>query len=163
MKKKCIPVEEEQTSADLTLQLLVYRKCVMNSGSSNNSYEQRFKDLIDVLLWKYTEAHGKYIGCKYWSAGALKSLQIYNNKIVTSNRVDPVYALRQEHIYPKNESIQRLLNLETPTIGLVNEILKLNIGVVVTVEENSRLSKHGNLNDPWQRYRDANVEWHEQW
>ena len=163
MKKKYIPIEEEQTAADLILQLLAYRKSVSINGGSNNSYEQRFKDLIDVLLWKHTEAHGKYIGCKYWSTGALESLKIHNNKVVTSKRDDPVYALRHEHIYPKNETIQRLLGLETPTLDSINEILKLNIGVVVTVEEDFRLSKHGNLNDPWQRYRDANVEWHEQW
>ena len=161
MKTRYDPIEEEESSANLILHLLLYRESLIESGLSNNSYEKQFRELIDVLLWKHTEAYGKYIGCKYWSDGALESLERHNNKVVTSKKVDPTHALRHEHIYPKKETIQRLLNIPQPEPNTVNEILKLNIGVIVTVEEDSRLSRKGNLDDPWQRYRDANITWQE--
>ena len=161
MKSKYDPTEEEESSADLILHLLVHRQSIIRSNQSNNSYEKQFKELVDTLLWKHTEAHGKYIGCKYWSNGALESLKKHNNKVVTNKKIDPTHALRHEHIFPKNESIKLLLNIDTPTPEKVNEILKQNIGVVVTVEEDSRLSKNGNFDDPWQRYRDANISWQE--
>ena len=159
MKLKYDPVEEEETSAVLILHLLKYRNTLITNNQSNNSYEKQFKELIDTLLWKHTEAYGKYIGCKYWTDGALESLKKHNDKVVTNKKIDPTHALRHEHIFPKKETIQRLLNLTDITQETVNDMLKLNIGVIVTVEEDSRLSNNGNLSDPWQRYRDANITW----
>jgi len=156
---KYLPIEEEQTSADLILQLLLYRQSLISKKLSNNSYEKQFKELITTLLWKHTEAHGKYLGCKHWSDGALESLKKHNNKVITSKSIDPTHALRHEHLFPRKQSIELLLSLTSPTLESVDDLLKLNIGVVVTVEEDSRLSKIGNQNDPWQRYRDANITW----
>lgn len=158
---KYVPFEEEQSSADLILQLLVYRKSLIEKQFINNSYEKQFKELITTLLWKHTEAYGKYVGCKYWSYGALESLKNHGNKVVTSKTIDPTHALRHEHLFPRKQTIELLLALDTPVLESVNDYLELNIGVVVTVEEDSRLSKTGNQDDPWQRYRDANIMWQE--
>lgn len=158
---KYLPEEEEQTSADLILQLLVYRKSLQKNQLINNSYEKQFKELITTLLWKHTEAYGKYKGCKYWSYGALESLEKHSDKVITSKSIDPDYALRHEHLFPRKQTIELLLALDVINKKTVQEILELNIGVVVTVSEDSRLSKHGNKNNPWQRYIDANIEWQE--
>jgi len=158
---KYSPMEEEQTSADLTLQLLIYRKTLQENQLMNNSYEKQFKELITTLLWKHTEAYGKYKGCRCWSHGALESLKKHNDKVVTSTSVDPTHALRHEHLFPRKQTIELLLELDLINKQSVLEILKLNIGVVVTVSEDSRLSKLGNKNNPWQRYIDANIEWQE--
>lgn len=156
---KYSPEEWGQVSADLILQLLTYRQELGQKRKSNNSYEKQFKELITTLLWKHTEAYGKYIGCKYWSEGALESLKKHDGKVVTSKAVDPTYALRHEHRFPRKQTIELLLGLEQPTLDSVNKLLELNIGVVVTVEEDSRLSKIGVQEDPWQRYRDAGIKW----
>lgn len=156
---KYLPIEEEQSSADLILQLLMYRKCLIADKIINNSYEKQLRELITTLLWKHTESYGKYIGCKYWSEGALESLKKHNGKVVTSKSVDPTHALRHEHIFPRKQTIELLLALGSPALDSVNKYLEHNIGVVVTVDEDSRLSKIGNPNDPWQRYRDANIKW----
>lgn len=159
---KYSPTEEECSSADLILQLLHYRKLLTERESFNDSYEKQFKTLITTLLWTHTEAYGKYKGCKYWSNGALKSLKKHDGKVVTSISIDPVYALRHEHLFPRKQTIELMLALDSPDAESVSHYLKNNIGVVVTVEEDSRLSKNGNFEDPWQRYRDANIEWQEQ-
>ena len=158
---KYLPIEEEQASADLMLQLLLYRQTLIRRKLCNNSYEKQFKELITTLLWKHTEAHGKYLGCKHWSDSALESLKKHNNKVITSKSIDPIGALRHEHLFPRKQSVELLLSLVSPTLDSVNDLLKLNIGVVVTVEEHNRLSRDGNQNDPWQRYRDANITWTE--
>jgi hypothetical protein len=62
-------------------------------------------------------------------------------------------------LFPRYETIKLLLDLDAPTAEAVSEYLALNIGVIVTVEEDALLSKHGDKNDPWQRYRDAGVKW----
>lgn len=158
---KYLPIEEEQSSADLILQLLLYRKSLIDSKSINNSYEKQFKELITALLWKHTEAHGKYKGCKFWSEGAIESLKKHNDKVVTSKAVDPTHALRHEHLFPRKQTIELLLAIEKPTLEAVNKLLANNIGVVVTVEEDARLSKIGNQSTPWQRYIDAGIKWWE--
>lgn len=158
---KYLPVEEEQSSADLILQLLIYRQTLIRKQQSNISYEKQFKELITTLLWKHTEAHGKYIGCKYWSEGALESLKKHGGKVITSKTIDSTHALRHEHLFPRKQSIELLLAIEEPTLEAVNKLLANNIGVVVTVKEDARLSKVGNQYAPWQRYTDADIKWHE--
>ncbi|MDY6979930.1 MAG: hypothetical protein SV201_08620 [Pseudomonadota bacterium] len=154
---KYSPEQEEQSSADLILQLLRYRSKLISNGQSHNSYEKQFKGLITTLLWSHTEAYGKYKGCRYWSKGALESLDKHNGKVVTNKTIDPTHALRHEHLFPRKDTIDLLFELDSPTIDAVSNILELNIGVVVTVEEDSRLSKKGNREDVWKRYRDANI------
>lgn len=110
---------------------------------SNLSYEKQFKELITTLLWTHTESHRKYIGCKYWSERALESLNKHGGKVVTSKTIDPTHALRHEHLYPRKQTIELLLTIEKPTLEAVKKLLENNIGVVVTVEEDARLSKVG--------------------
>ena len=40
-----------------------------------------------------------------------------------------------------------------------NSTALLNIGVVVTVEEDRRINGAGDPEDPWNRYRSAGVQW----
>jgi hypothetical protein len=158
---KYSPKEEEESSEDLIFQLLNYRKTLQDNQQINNSYEKQFKEIISTLLWKHTEAYGKYKGCKYWSLGAIESLKRHNNKVVTNKSVDPTHALRHEHLFPRKQTIELLLSLDDVNKNSIHNILKLNIGVVVTVEEDSRLSKLGNKENPWQRYIDAGIQWKE--
>lgn len=132
----------------------------MHEGRVPEHHEKCLKDLITTLLWKHTEASGKYDGCPYWSTKALAS-RGKHGKVVTSKREDRYGALRHEHLFPRNQMIEELFSIAAPNMKDVEEKLKHNIGVVVTVEEDEKLEKEGMFSDPWKRYRDAGIEWKE--
>ncbi|MBI5096719.1 MAG: hypothetical protein HZB32_03590 [Nitrospirae bacterium] len=150
--------QKKQVAEELILELLTYRKSLILAGRSTESHEQQLKDLITTLLWKHTEAHGKYDGCLYWSKQALLSRKKHG-KVVTKKREDPEGALRHEHLFPRKQSIEKLFALDSPNMTMVQEILSVNIGVVVTVQEDHQLARDGVFEDPWKRYRDAGIEW----
>ena len=111
------------------------------------------------MLWKPSEAYGKYDGCPYWSEGALASRGKYGRP-VKDKRKFGADALRHEHVFPRKELVQKLFSLADPTSTLVGELVEsLNIGVVVTVAEDERLPKQGTEPDPWERYRQGGVRW----
>ncbi|MCP5021602.1 MAG: hypothetical protein GY930_07470 [bacterium] len=120
---------------------------------------RHLRELISRLLWKHSEADGKYVGCRFWSLGAIQSHR-HHGRVVTSLSEFPTDALRHEHLVPRHQLTSLLIELESPTEERVKSLLEdLNVGVVVTVSEHDLLAESGNEADPWQRYRDAGVEW----
>jgi len=160
-RTKYPPNEKKHCCADLILQLLNYRRSLIDNQLLNECYEYSFRGLITRLLWFDSEAHGKYKGCRHWSKAAWKSYNKHGEPVTSKSKYGDDDALRHEHLFPRNDTIELLFKLDEPDLESVLDHLKRNIGVVVTVREDNRLAKKGNPEDPWQRYRNANIEWQE--
>jgi len=97
------------------------------------------RELIDTLLWKITEADGKY-NTRYKTGGALEC--------------DDKSQLWHEHVYQKSKMIEALLNARSEA---VDAILSDATGCTVTVDEHMCLSKFDGEYG-WERYRRAGLE-----
>jgi len=107
---------------------------------ANNSPDvsEHVEDLIDILLWRITEADGKY-NTRHKTTGALACTDKSQ--------------LRHEHVYQRSKMITALVRAEP---GEVDTILKDAIGCTVTEDEHALLlefdGKYG-----WERYRQAGI------
>ena len=111
-------------------------------------------ELFSIFFWKYTEASGKYAGCRYWSVKA------------ASSRATKDAPLRHEHLVPRKILVDMFFKLREDELHKVEELFRRYcIGVVVTAEEDRLLNKAGLrqkmpvgdwLENPWVRY--AHVE-----
>lgn len=125
------------------------------------SYGTKWAVLRDAA-WVWTEFHGKYKGCPYWTRMALMQY-----------RIDPKADLRHEHAVPKTVVMRMLFDLRSPTADQVRQICKrFLLGVVVTREEDDVLNAeygctmpaeffdpaHPQYLDPWLRYTRYNIE-----
>ena len=99
-----------------------------------NLYPAHKKELLDVCIWKITEADGK-LRVRYWSEGALSAAK---------------KDLRHEHVFERRELVQRLLNGE-PTDTVVSDA----IACIVTKQEHIKLG--ASLKSGWERYLDAGI------
>ena len=134
---------KEQIVADIVVML-----------KANITYGTRYAVLADVA-WVWSEYHGKYGGCRYWSKRAL-------------GMKDNTKTLCHEHIVPKKVIIDKILALKSPTKPKVNEILeRYCIGCVVTRDEDKKLIKAGLRSampgnwdgvDPWARYKNVGIK-----
>jgi hypothetical protein len=98
---------------------------------------EHLRELIDTLLWKITEAHGKY-KTRYQSLAAMQGSP----------------ALRHDHVVTKESLIDALLKGRPDQ---VDEILGTALGCTVTREEHARLTKFDYVCQGWERYRRARV------
>lgn len=125
------PEAERQSVAELITLLLQERKRRHGSNTLTAQNNDRIRGILShVLLWKHSEADGdKYLGCRFWSTGALESLS-NNGKVVTRQTVCGDDALRHEHLFPRKQLIAKLFSISDPTVTKVREILdRLNIAV----------------------------------
>jgi hypothetical protein len=153
---------ERQSASELLVPLLRERRRRLAANTLTPVNDRHLRELCSLLLWKYSEAAGKYRGCRYWSVGALASKQKHG-RLVTSKLRYGEDALRHEHLFPRQQQIAALFEIEEPTAEEVRARLdQLNIGVVVTEGEHRRLEKHGEETDPWNRYRKAGLAWEDQ-
>jgi hypothetical protein len=109
--------------------------------------------LANAAIWWWTERHGKYKGCPFWSLCALESLATQGTAGVSTR-------LRHEHVVPTPAQVHNVLSAHC-------------IGCVVLREEASKLDRiakqkmpvefstpgHALWGDPWARYRLAEVVW----
>jgi hypothetical protein len=98
---------------------------------------EHLRELIDTMLWKITEADGKY-KTRYQSCAAMQGSP----------------ALRHDHVFTKRTLIDALINAEPDK---VDEILTTTVGCTVTREEHERLTRYDRVCDGWERYRRAKV------
>ena len=153
------PGEVRCSASHLLSVLLLHRRELLGENVYTRENDRHLRELISTLLWKHSEAEGKYVGCRYWSVNALRSHQNHG-RVVTNASQFPTDALRHEHLVPRHQLTNLLLDLEGPTDDRVRGVLEqLNIGVVVTVAEHALLANTGDAADPWRRYRTAGVEW----
>ena len=103
--------------------------------------EEHKKSLISRMLWKITEANGKY-NTRYYSEKALKA--------DNSNR-------RHDHVWTRKGMIERVL--EKPD-NLKHEVQRA-IGCIVTRSEHETLASFDAQSDGWDRYKKAKIKvWH---
>ena len=121
--------------------------------NSDLNYGTKFAVLSEIT-WVWTEFHGKYDGCKYWSDEALK---IKNRQSM----------LIHEHVVPKKVLIDYLMGKQNLSPKEIYEFLeKFCIGVVVTKAEDQTINNIGlrskmpsdwDFEDPWARYEGLNI------
>lgn len=92
--------------------------------------------LISRMIWKITEAHGKY-NTQFCSEGALRDAD----------------DLRHDHVTTRQNLINRLMNAPSD----FENILEDAIGCTVTTKEHKRLSALGDKFTGWDRYKEAKV------
>ena len=97
-------------------------------------YPSHKKELLNVCIWKITEADGK-LKTRYWSKGAL-----------SAQRKD----LRHEHVFERKELITRLLSDED-----VDSVLDSAIACIVTKLEHITLTR--SAKSGWDRYTDCKI------
>ena len=97
------------------------------------------RELLDKMLWKITEADGKY-NTRYRSESAL---HCNDNKL-----------LAHEHVYPKEKMITALIDAKSEEE--IDRIVAVAVGCTVTRPDHSQLHKVDN-EDGWNRYRKAGI------
>lgn len=126
--------------------------------SGDLTYGTKFAVVAEVI-WVSSEFYGKYVGCPYWSEGAIalaEELRQVNSSIAA------IYPKKfvHEHIAPRGLMIKYLFDLEPATPERIMAFLEeFCIGVVVTKEEDNALTAAGlrftmpldwNGSAPWQ-------------
>ena len=109
--------------------------------------ETHYRELLSILVWKWTEAHGKYRGCRYWSQAAL-----------AATKDDWCH----EHVVPRRLLVDAVRDLADPSPDAVRDLLeRMAVACVVTRAEHDALPEAAweeLLEDPWARYRRAGIE-----
>ncbi len=161
-----------------------------NAGVLGSAYRRQFTDnlyydslrlrpISDELVWKWSEATGKYIGCPYWSAGAkalfdyelvrrqrsrteiVRKIQAWElTETLQSPQQSPEKQIIHEHVFP-TASLRAILRYRGPGTRGVDELRclfsHLAVGCVVTEEERRVLGDVGDLENPWRRYVRAGI------
>ena len=155
------PEAERQSVVELVTLLLQERQRRLTNSNYSKENNNHIKYVLShALLWKYTEAEGhKYKKCRYWSEGAVNSFKRHGD-IITNRNICGGEALQHEHLFPLKQLIDKLFVISDPTEIKVKELLsKLNIAVIVTIDEHKLLHKfEGDENNPWTRYEKAGIK-----
>jgi hypothetical protein len=99
------------------------------------------RKLLDTLLWKYTEADGKYNT---------------RHRSVAANGCTSNDGLRHDHVFTRKELIDQLMGAKSAQIP---KILENAVGCVVTNDEHTKLSGSDKTLSGWERYRHAKIEY----
>jgi hypothetical protein len=99
--------------------------------------EDHKKSLITRMLWKITEANGKY-STRYYSEKALKCSKDER---------------RHDHVWTRKKMVERLI--DEPS--LVEHEIEQAIGCTVTKDEHHALTKFDTSCDGWERYKRAGI------
>lgn len=114
-------------------------KLVLANKDAPDVMEEHVGRLLGELVWKLTEADGKY-ATKYKTTGAINC----------SDKSQ----LRHEHVYQRAKMIDALLNGQTHEVdGILNDA----IGCTVTIDEHRRL-ENCDHEYGWERYRKAGLQ-----
>lgn len=101
-------------------------------------------ELLSICVWKWTEAHGKYKGCRFWTRAALDAERPQ---------------LAHEHVVPRRLIVRALIELDE--VSDVPDLLaRMAVACVVTRSEHDRLPEASwdeLLANPWARYSGIEV------
>ncbi len=133
--------------------------------------------LANELIWKWTEATGKYTGCQFWSARAKsffdREAESAGGWPITSRLAKTLEQklsaksadgkpklsdarLTHEHVYPIKDVKLLLGGKDGETPEGIRNLLDLQcVSCVVLESEHDRLSGHDR--NPWLRYKDAGI------
>ena len=131
------------------------------------------------LIWKWTEATGKYVGCPFWSrnakalfdaevssAGGWPITQTLGKKIekrlseksTNGAKRLPTARLTHEHVYPIKDTKQLLYWNTKRTIEEIRRLFdRYCVGCVVLESEHDQLSRNGDDTNHWIRYAKARI------
>jgi hypothetical protein len=128
------------------------------------------RTLANELIWKWTEATGKYVGCQFWSIGAksvfdqevrsaggwpitVRLARTLERKLSTKSRPNAI-KLTHEHVYPIKDIKLLLASKNSPTREEIRELLERQCMSCVLLEsEHDRSAGHDP--NPWLRYTNA--------
>ena len=124
--------------------------------------------IANELIWKWTEATGKYVGCQFWS---LKAKEVFDLEAAKCDRTTMIGTLERElskkgrpknvrltheHVYPikdMKEWLQAQKELDQDGVRIHFE--RQCVGCVVLESEHERTS--GDHTNPWLRYKKAGI------
>ena len=130
------------------------------------------RKVANELIWKWTEASGKYVGCQFWSLKAkklfdlevadcggwpitMKAARHLESKLSKKSRPKDS-RLTHEHVYPIEDMKSWLRNQgKLNRDEIRNHFERQCVGCVVLESEHDR--KHGDDQNPWLRYNIAGI------
>lgn len=115
------------------------------------------KDVVDSVLWKWTERFGKYEGCQC-SPAAYEHYRLHGDK-----------GLRHDHAIPRNILTKMFLEKQPPLTApeVLNLLREFCVAVVITKSEDDglgkarlrqKMPKGWNWTDPYARYKVAGIK-----
>lgn len=110
------------------------------------------RQLLDVLLFKVTEAESSKHKTRFQSQGALHCFKLSGKAFQECRRKAK---LRHDHVYRRSKMIE---DLEKAAPREIDNILKKAVACTVTGEENDRLSEFDKQYDGWDRYGRAKIK-----
>ena len=150
--------EIEESALDWAVALLQRHRELASRGALTPSHRRHLRPLLSNVVW-YWDGKGKhkYLGVPAWSHEALASYRRNGGVVTTKGRGD---ALVHEHVMPRKAVVDALLDLDPVSPASVRDLLdRLAVVAIVTESEHRRLDDSIlDRDDPWLRYRVANVE-----
>jgi hypothetical protein len=128
------------------------------------------RPLANELIWKWTEATGKYVGCQFWSVGArsifdqevqsaggwpitVKQARMLEQKLSQKSRPNET-RLTHEHVYPIKDMKLLLARKGPLTREEIRHLLERQcLSCVLLESEHDRTEGHDT--NPWLRYKSA--------
>ena len=136
MARRSTPEEKRASAVALAVAVMEVR----------DSLQAHRNELLSICVWKWTEAHGKYRGCRYWTRAALDADQ---------------RQLAHEHVVPRRQLVRALIDLPTASEEAVVDLLtRMGVACVVTRNEHDRLPEAPWAElvvNPWARYEGVEV------
>jgi hypothetical protein len=120
-----------------------------NAILATDALAQHKRELLDVCIWKVSEANGKY-GVRYWSAGVLQLVQ-QHGELLAILKQRPML-LRHEHVNTRKSLVDTMFNDPSSVARILQEE---TIACLVTIDEHGKLSNHDN---GFARYFAANIQ-----
>jgi hypothetical protein len=156
----------------------------LNESIRPNLYDKSFslnnRTLGYEVVWKWTEATGKFIGCQFWSVQAKDFFtEELKSKYGTKPTFDKAWrcarelnsndyglqAINHEHVFPIKKLRQILLNPSSFTEFTSTEpnlekfFARSIVGCIVLKREHQKIhSCLGNSDNPWLRYTGSSIK-----
>lgn len=136
--------EREECAAIINEIIFRYLHLQQESGEEAASAQVMLRKLADTALWAYSEAEGKYLGCRWWTQDALR---VYQN---VAGESSDHWSKRLNHDHPcgRANMLNFLLDpsngFGNPEEGLAKTKAFLEafcVGVVVTKDEHRLLTQ----------------------
>ena len=127
--------EEAADAAQIVTSAREAIACILAMGDA--VLEEHKKTLVSRMIWKITEASGKY-NTRYFSEKARKASK--------DDR-------RHDHVWTRKRMVERIL--KDPDV--LEHEMEQAIGCTVTKHEHDDLTRYDKSHDGWDRYKEAEI------
>jgi hypothetical protein len=126
---------------------------VLNSKTLSHGTK---RSVVDHVLWVWSEFHGKYDGCPFWSVAAIEAGE-EDSELIHDHAIPRklLRAMLFRHDLNAHENVIKNI-LETYCVGAV--ITKEEDGFLNSKKLRSSMPHNWNEEDAWSRYREANIK-----